>query len=89
MLTFSYFIFDSAPQNKFPGQMYLDNKDSDSDSDSDSEKQSNNGFPSSFKPPTNGHDYCTQKFILGSVFVVSLSAVFEFWLDKGTWPNIG
>ena len=34
MLTFIYFIFYSAPQNKFPGQMYLDNKDCDSVSDS-------------------------------------------------------
>ena len=30
MLIFIYFIFYSAQQNKFPGQMYLDNKDSDS-----------------------------------------------------------
>ena len=33
MLTFIYFIFYSAPQNKFPGQMYLDNKYCDSDSE--------------------------------------------------------
>ena len=31
MLTFFYFLFYSAPQNKFPGQISLDIKDSDSD----------------------------------------------------------
>ena len=34
MLTFLFlFLFYSAPQNTFPCQIYLDNKDSDSDSD--------------------------------------------------------
>ena len=36
MLTFMYFIFYCAPQNKFSRQMYFDNQYSDSDSDAQS-----------------------------------------------------
>ena len=39
MLTFIYFIFYSALQNTFPGQLYLDNKYSDSDSKQQQQQQ--------------------------------------------------